>query len=514
MSYEHKILFILLTMTFTLPLLIFDGSIDDFAPKHVMIINDLSENSFIPEENYNIQVPGFYVLGAILKQVSNISTDGLLFYPIQFIPYIVVFFALIYKLSNSYIFSGFLTFIEFISGATGTTKVFFWVHGIGSILFYLAIIILLNLMRENITKKPEFILLLIIFGSSLVFISYDLFAMLLIFLIILFIVSSAFKIIQPNFINYTFKFGDLSKYFGNICLILLVIEFGLSKFIYKSVIPTLKQSQYLELSSVDKFLVSYLHRQTETSLGDFVVSFPSFISIISALKYLVLLSSIFIFLFMIYKKIVQKKPINQFDLVTGVFILMTGVYGSTRLYIGGVIITLLYLPGIICTIWLYRFSEKYKNWATFVLLLLLVLVPIYEFTLYHSNLTNRDENKFSYVNSPATWYFDHTSHSIAISDELTKNLFLLHFYNTHDFNNREAYNSTHLLLSKDVLFLMKRSTPPEKDSKKYYIINYQLNAISLENWIIINSWRHYKTQLEENHAINKIYEVNHISIFY
>ena len=78
-------------MTFALPLLMFNGSIDDFAPKHIMIINELSKNSFIPKENYNIQVPGFYVLGAILKQVLNISTDGLLFYPVQLIPYMIVF---------------------------------------------------------------------------------------------------------------------------------------------------------------------------------------------------------------------------------------------------------------------------------------------------------------------------------------------------------------------------------------------------------------------------------------
>lgn len=514
MSREHKVLFILLAMTFAFPLLIFNGSIDDFAPKHIMTINDLSKNSFIPKENYIIQIPGFYVLGAVLKQVLNISTDCLLFYPVQLIPYMVVFFALIYKLSNNYIFSAFLTFIEFISGATGTTKVFFWVHGIGSILFYLAIIILLYIIKENVSKKPEFVLLLIISGSSLVFISYDLFAMLLAFIIILFLILSTFRVLQSNYINFTFKFEDVSKHLGNICLIFITIEFGLSNFFYKSVIPTLKQSQYLELSSIDKFLISYLHTHNENSLGDFVISFPSLVSIIGAVKYLVLLCSIFIFFFAIYNKVIEKKPINQFDLVTGTFILMTGIYGLIRLYIGGMIITLLYLPGILCTIWLYRFSKKYKSWATFVLLILLILVPIHEYTLYHNSLINRDENKFAYVKNPASWYFEHASYSIGASDELTKNLFLLNYYdNTHDLNNREVYNSIQLLLSKDVLFLMQRSTPPKKDSGKYYIINYKLNVNNLENWITINSWRYYKTQLEENHAINKIYETNSISIF-
>jgi hypothetical protein len=130
-------------------------------------------------------------------------------------------------------------------------------------------------------------------------------------------------------------------------------------------------------------------------------------------------------------------------------------------------------------------------------------------------LTNKDESRFAYVNNPASWYFEHTDQSIAASDELSKNLFLLNYYdNTHDFNNREVYNSTRLLLSKDVLFLMQRSTSPEEDTGKYYVINYKLNANNLENWITINSWRDYKTQIEENIKINNIYETNYVSIFY
>ncbi|WP_048049275.1 hypothetical protein [Methanosarcina mazei] len=514
MSRERKILFILLTLTFTLPLLMFNGSIDDFAPKHIIIINDLSENSFLSTEHYNIQVPGYYILGAILKQVVNLSTKSLLFYPIQLIPYVIVFFTLIYKLSNNYIFSALITFIEFISGATGTTKIFLWVHGIGSILFYISIILLLNAMKENQSKKPEVILLLIISGSSLVFISYNLFAMLLIFLISVFVIFTIFNTFKFNlYINNPSAVKSISKFLQNICLILIAVELGLSDFFYRSMVPTLKQSQYFELSGIEKLLVYYFNRSSETALGDFILSFPHILSIISGIKYTILLCSIFIFFSAIRNKIIERKPINQFDLVTGAFVLMTGIYGFVRLYIGGVIVTLLYIPGILCTAWLYRFSRTYRSWTLFVLILLLILVPVYEFNLYSNKLTNIDKNNFGSINDSSSWYFRHTTDSIAVSDELTKNLFLLYFYeNTHNFNNPDVYNSIQSLFPKDVLFLAQRSTPTIT-SEKYYIINYKLNANSLQNWIVIKSWNYSRIQLEENHLINNIYETNSISIF-
>lgn len=501
-------------MTFTCSLLIFNGSIDDFAPKHIMIANDLAENSFIPAEYYNIQVPGFYVLGAILKQITNITTKGFLFYPIQLIPFMVVFFTLIYKFSDNYLFSALITFIEFISGGTGTTRIFFWVHGIGSILFYISIILLLNFLRGTQSKKSEIILLLIICGSSLVFISYDLFAMLLIFLISLFIVFSIFNILKFNlYINNQSVANSTSKFLLNVCLILIAVELGLSDFFYKSMIPTLKQSQYLEMSGIEKLLVYYFNRSSENALGDLILSFPHILSLISGIKYMILLCSIIVFFSAIHNKIVKKKPIDQFDLVTSAFLLMTGIYGLTRLYIGAIIVTLLYIPGIFCTTWIYRFSKMYKNWALFVLLSLLILVPIYEFNLFNNKLTNVDENKFESINDSSSWYFIHTDSPITVSDELTKNLFLLNFYgNTSNFNNREIYNSTQLLSPKDVLFLVQGSQPT-KISDKYYIINYKLNANSLQNWIVIKSWNYSRIQCEENRLINNIYETNSISIF-
>lgn len=514
---KNKIVLIILAMAFICPLLIFNGSIDDFAPKHITVINDLSENFFIPEERYNIQVPGFYTLGAILKQVVNLSTNDLLFYPIQLIPFIVVFFALIYKLSNSYIFSALITFIEFISGATGTVKIFFWVHGIGYILFYLSVILLLNVLKNSTSRRSELILTLILTGVSLAFISYNLYAMLLIFLLVLFTIFLICDLFSFNFylIDDLPQIKQMPRFLFNISLILGMVQFGLSEFVYGSMIPTLKHSQFLELSGIEKLFISYFYSRNDTGLSDFILSFPLNISLISTVKYAIILFSILFFSFYTFNQIIRKKPINQFDLVTGAFVIMTSIYGIVRLYIGGIIITLFYTPGILCIAWLYRFSKNYRKWAVFSLVLLLFLVPIYEYSLFDNNLTNKDENKFTYAKNPASWYFEHANNSIAVSDELTKNLFLVNLYDkTHAYSDRKIYDSIQLLLSNDVLFLMQKSEPTKENPKKYYVINYKLNAVSLQNWIIVKSWSHSKNQLEKNPEINKIYETDSVSIFY
>jgi hypothetical protein len=134
--------------------------------------------------------------------------------------------------------------------------------------------------------------------------------------------------------------------------------------------------------------------------------------------------------------------------------------------------------------------------------------------LYQNNFIDGCKDEYASVNDSASWYFKHSSHSIVSSDVLTKNLYLLDFCdNTHKYNNRQEYESFEYLSSKDLLFLMQRSASM-KISKKYYIINYKLKSNYLDNWIVINSWSPYKNQLEQNRAINNIYETNFISIFY
>lgn len=533
---EKKIALLILVMTFICPLLIFEGTLDDFAPKHVIIINDLISNSYIPNDNYNIQVPAFYIFGAMLKLIANLSFDNLLFFPLQLIPYIVLFFLLIYKISDNYIFSALMTFIEMLTGQSGTPRVFLWVHGIGDILFFFSMIMILDIFKNFCSRRPANILMLIISGSALAFISYNLYAILLVFLVTLytaFLICHILKL-QRYFIPNLSKFKDMSAFVFNISLILIVVELGLSNFVYKTMILELEKAKSIQYSGIEKFLMSYLSHQDTTGISEFVLTFPTSITVISIMKYSIVLASILIFLFCVVTKVSKSEPNNHFDLILGTFLLSTGLYAMVRLYIGSDFITFTYTPSVFCLARLYQYSSEQKiltrlfhstqsykfsancqRFTVFAVSSYLILVPSYEFILFHDNLVNEDLQDFGYMKNASAWYFEHTQNSSMFSDEMTKNIFLLNYYNkTNDYDNRGQYNSTQILLTNDLLFLCQKSAHTKDNTEKYYVLNYRLRALSLENWMIARSWIYSKYLVDGNIKTIKVYDTGSISVFH
>lgn len=49
---------------------------------------------------------------------------------------------------------------------------------------------------------------------------------------------------------------------------------------------------------------------------------------------------------------------------------------------------------------------------------------------------------------------------------------------------------------------------------KYYILNQKLTGMSLQNWVIIKSWRYSNEEINNNDQINKIYDVPLLSVYY
>lgn len=517
--YNKKITSIVLILSFILPLLIFSGSIDYFAPVHTAKINEIKQVGYLTEEEL-INFPGFYTIGVIIESVTGISSRNLTFTPIQLLPILFIYFLFIYKLSNDYFFASILLFIQLLTGVTGSPMVFFWPHGLGHILFYSILLILLNI-NLNRSKVPEFNLLLIILGSSLAFISYDLYGMLLIFLIVLFFLSLIPKIPLSisikNFIKKTNQ--EYPRNFTNVfnyCLILIVIELGLSKFIYHSLVPLFRTADYIEMSVIDKFFVAYFSKPVENPIADMVLNYPIAITGLSIIKYVILAISILICIVLILKKVIKLENINVYDLFTTSYFISSAIFGAIRAFIGQIPITLLYFPGILCTIWLYRFTNKYKKWAIFVVSLLLIMVPISHYIYTYHNLVDKDQNMFQYIDTSAHWYLDHGNQK-AVSDELTKNIcrssFSEYLETTSKLDDKhKRIFRIELISSEDVMFLVQKSDTIS--IKNYYIINYKLNNLSLNNWMILKSWKYSKDKIDNNSKIQKIYSSENVAIYY
>jgi len=135
----------------SLVIYIYNGTIDDFAPKHVGVAYLLTTSKEITgyAEFMMKQVPGYYAFIAVIMEITGINKYSLPVSPIIFIPYLLTFFAFVYiflKQSRvGLILSLLLTFVWFTLPLTGSHKIWLWAHGVGEILFFTFIILIAKL---------------------------------------------------------------------------------------------------------------------------------------------------------------------------------------------------------------------------------------------------------------------------------------------------------------------------------------------------------------------------------
>lgn len=505
MPFNKKLVYIFLLVSFSYSLIVFNGIIDDFSPRHITAIEQISDNSFLDQNNrMTNQIPGFYALGVAIKLISNISSIGLLTYPLQLLPFLTIFYVFILKVSNSPFFSCAATFLYVCSGTTGTTKIFFWPHGVGYIVYYAALFSIFSIMLSPSYKRSEFNLLLIICGCSLGFLSYNLYSSLII-LLSFFMLNM--WIIQNKKIS-SISIAPIS--FLNCLLIFIVTQFGLSRFVYNTFIPTLKATSDLEISAVDKFLSAYIYTQPNpeiSAISELLLNFPLIITIISALKYLIICISIAFFVLLCIKKISTKMKLTVFDLFIVSVLMSEFIYFLIRTYIGGISITSLFLPGIFCIIWLYQYSSKYQKWPKLAIIILLVLTPTYTYYIDLYNVRNQQLYENEYLKVSSNWYFENKGDNIGVSDEMSRNLISMFIY--EEFH---CLSEIKILPQEDAGFLVNKLSL--ENSQKYYLINYQLRRMSLQNWVIIKTWRFFENSIDSNKHICKIYDLNSLSIYY
>ena len=96
MRYENKFSLVILSMAFIVPLIIFNGTLDGFAPKHMLVMSETVQHGYLFSQEAEQIAPGFYLLGAVINLLTEISTKEYIFLPIQFVPYLIVSFLFLY----------------------------------------------------------------------------------------------------------------------------------------------------------------------------------------------------------------------------------------------------------------------------------------------------------------------------------------------------------------------------------------------------------------------------------
>ena len=490
-----KIYIIAFAVSYIYILLHFNSSIDAFAPLQISAIDETMEKGFLLDA-YRNTVPSFHLLGSELALMLGESSRFLLFSPIQLIPYTVLFFVLLLKISNSYFLASLISITELTTGFTGTQRIFFWPHGIGSILYFALLILFLLIFSGKDRSVWQYHLLAVIVGISLVFTSYDVIFTYLLFLSSFIIYSMIFN----NPAHLSRNNLDYRKHQSIKLLILLIIaELGLTEFVYNNFINALKSSDSFTLSVLDKFVLSYFSASAQDNiLRDIYLHYPQSITYYGYVKYGILLVFLTLFLIHFITSINTRYKIHSIFIISILSSMV--IWAVIRLMIGHVEIGFFYYPAVFSIAWMYGNGGSIKKWAIAGIIILLAMNPIYHILIYNEDLSNKDLDKFNYLSLPLSWCKEETSGTQMRSDELTKNYYIMS-YRTQNFQTLDE---------NDVAFLIKRT---EYSSNDYFIINNDLNALNVGNWIQIVPWKVNEYLLENNEKINKILNSKKVFIY-
>ena len=495
---------IILIISLTLPIVLYSGTVDPFAPIHIVPIIEINHLSHISLDAFD--TPAFYTFGSILSLVSNIAPENLLFIPIQLIPFILVVFILFRKISGSSLIASLIVITLASIDITGS-KFFFWVHGMGSILFFLIIFLLANQMKVN---RAEYLIMIFISIVTLIYTSYD-----LTFQIILFILALVLLLIFNE--KILSQKSDVHSHqisqFTNIVIFLLIFQLALSDFVYKTLIP-----QFQAIGSnnpFDNFLSSFFN--TNNSNLAIIITYPQIISILGIFKYLIIASFILGALLLIMIKLKNKRGLGGDNNIIFLSILIAiSTYMVAKFVMGQFAIGTLFIIGLFAIAIVYKnYNNKKIKIITLIALIAILAINLGTFAAYNSNgLINTDDNNFNYISYASNWYFDYSNGSLK-SDVLTNSFFYLYGSENNLYYGKNIYDYIGTLSAyKDIYPLVQLPSPEKTKKQGYYILNNKLNSLELDDWTIVKPWNDYKKNIDNNTNYNKIYDSKDISILY
>lgn len=502
MNIQRKTSYLLLILSSILPLFLYDGVIDPFAPLHSVPINEILYLGYVNDSLIS-SIPGFYVFGSLISLVTGILPENVIYLPIQLIPSILLFFIFFRKISGSDIIGGLLTLVYSISDISGS-KFFFWMHGLGLILLFLILSLLVKKLEERNTSRNSILILISIF--SLVYISYDITFQILLFLIGVMLTLLVYKRSIKNIIS-----------FFNAFLFLILVELGLSNFVYDTVVREFRSTENY-FSSIDTFIFSFISSTNNNYiLKDLVIVYPRSIGIISAIKYIILGISILISLIFTYKRYNKLKNFEYPFIIFYSFLFVAIGYILTKLTIGQFPIGVLFFPGLISICLIHRLVKHRKilNQVPLFALLILLILSSVNYSLYYSNdLINKDEMYFKYIEPSANWYSKY-SNGVGASDIQTNNFYYMHMskMTLQKGDTLSPIYDYFSALDPSLNIFPRQSASTPNTNVRYYILNQRLNTISIERWIVLKPWRSFEDLIKKDNTINKIYTSKDMDIY-
>ena len=490
----------ILFLSFFIPYLSLNGQIDDFLFQHIGLIKKYDVNGHVPNIEplfleRDMGMMGFYILGLVLGQTMGIMYDYLPHVPVILPSFIVITFYLSRIIYEDNLSSAIVTLL-FTTFTTNLSYLCFHPHGTGFTVFLFLIALFLRLNPDNELYKK--ITLIVITLVSINLVSYK-----SIFWSSTFLFSSYFVVFLISLKRI--QNLDLYKY---LTFFTSALVLGFNKFFFDWYIPLLNR----DLNPFDGLfnaLNYFTHKRydvlTEKHLN---FSYPFTIKVLvfsrqAIIGYLIVAA---------IWEILKTRRRMSFEYKHIVYLILTLVGVINVIFYTGIGLFDVKFLSYIGLIGLPVLRSLSSHRIRYITLFLVVsnLLFISESRAY--GIINLDESYFDYIEPSVNCYEKFSGpETRGMTDVLTKTYFIKNLIE----NSKNRSHPTHF--SDRMVLNILGYTPflgRETDDQTFFIINYKLDHYSITNWKILKSFSFYRSRVENNCQLNKMYTYSNLVSFY
>ncbi|MFB6130632.1 MAG: hypothetical protein ABEJ28_07415 [Salinigranum sp.] len=482
-------------------------ALDGFVPKHVAVAYQASRTGALPNNDLVHQIPGFYSFAAILFSVLKIRPLALMHFPIQLVPYLAGFFALVYLVSDgNVVLAGLLTGLQFFLNTSATTRMFLWPHGLGFVLFFSLSVAFLALFRKRLGYRV--LPLVLVCSIAIVYLSYNVTSIYLLLLGATYVIVQSQTLALHRFVNAA---TTLERRSLKVVVLVTAVVTGAfvltSDFVSDTFLPLLATG--FDSSNLRRFVATWIGGSAgggTSEVSHLLVPTPDAIRYLALFRYFLVFVALVLFTVYVLYKVWSSDRIVSDDVLLVAFLCALVCYFVLRLYIGSIAIGLFYVPGVLSLAYVYSRVDDPRVAASAVIIIVLVAGSVVGTQMVNNRAGQIDRNLDTayHVNGERQWIQRYgTPERPAVSDEYTTNLLVFGTMRKGKHPSyREASERFGLIEEAQAAALTTYRDPP---GSPYFVLNTRESSMSLENWLIIESWTRHANELKDNPHADKLY---------
>lgn len=476
-------------------------AIDAFIPKHLAVGYETAVTGHLPDNGLTAQIPGFYTFVSALFLVLDIDPFTLAHFPIQLVPYVTAYFALIYLVSRGQVaIAGLLAGFQVFISTSATWRAYLWPHGIGMILFITALVALVLLFHRSAPLHVAVILLPC--SVALVYMSYNLTAIYL-------LVTSALLLWYPlrDYVpldERVWTGGRLAVVFGAWALTSAAVL--LSEFFYVKFVPLVQSG--IEVAGILRFLATWTGFQTISGgeLSHLQTSPPDVIRYLAIARNLVILVGLVGLLAYLLLKFKRDREVTALEALLVAYAAGISMYFFARMLVGRFAIQAFYTPGVLALAFLYSHARNQRVTAAVVILLLVLggsIVATQVANNRHETI-EEDLDVVYHADNELAWLerYDATQGMVR-SDELTINSLVYSDVLQQDVPSYSEARSNYRLVSPSQAAALTTGADP--NGSECFLLNNRQRTASLAEWQVITAWEQHREAIDGNPYVNKVY---------